>query len=76
MFKNGVKTDLRPLFNELWATLGFPKTSGFTSVILTHKIYFDDPKIASNPQIKSDFGHYLSFYWSILRKKSILESST
>ena len=76
MSKNGVKTDLRPLFNELWATLGFSKTRGFTRVILTHKIYFDDTKMASNPQLKSDFGHYLSFCRSILRKKSILESST
>ena len=58
MSKYGVKMALRPLFKELWAILGFSKNRGFTSKILTHKIYFD-PQMSSNPQLKSDFGNFL-----------------
>ena len=31
-----------------------------------------EPKMASNPQLKSYFGHISDDFWSILRKKSIL----
>ena len=74
MSKNGVKTALRALFKEFWAILGFSETRGFTSVILTQKIYFD-PKMASNLHLKSDFGHFLvdfCLFLVNLTKKSIL----
>ena len=65
MSKNGVKSALRPLFKELWAILGFSKTRGFTSVILTQKMYFD-------PKNLKKIGFYVCFQSSkmmIFKKK-------
>ena len=73
--KNGVKMALRLLFKELWAILGFSKNRGFTSIILTHKIYFD-PQMSSNPQLKSDFGNFLvdfcNFFVNLTKKIDLI----